>query len=329
MITKKTILAFILGVLIASIFFIVVPNFKNISDYPGIEQTTVSIGVDSSQVSLLNESAIRQEYSNELEEWGKNRTEGTYETMATLETGNLDWNALDATELSFYASIKNLEEELQAEEFLNFHDVDDHDIFTIGEAYEVLNAIPEFNSMNKSVACKIAWKAVKRSKCNTKKKLVRQVVKKSKWGGAKYDKEGTITVVAPNVAKFKNEINRLNVLITVLHEKRMGMCNVRDYCDKNYLLYSCNNGEVPEEVKQIYKDCLIIYEQNIETTLTKVLTEIGKIIEKFEDGEVTEEQVKAVMEAELNQLELQAGETDDEPNGEDDSQKPDTTNTTS
>jgi hypothetical protein len=207
-----------------------------------------------------------------------------------------------------------LEREVRAEDFIDYHDLEDLSFYTYEEAMTSLHTIPEFNELEKSLQCRIALKEVKKQSCKSKVRYLKEITRKNKLGSISISIEGKITVDGPSSAMLKSEVNRLNILVTSLNQQRQAFCDARSTCNPYYIAYFCDNN-VDQEIKTTYKtkcEPLLIGEQL--RTLEKVLASLDKTINNYNDNKISDDQVKSVVNSEIDQL--KSGENSDDKKGD-------------
>ena len=253
----------------------------------------------------------------------------TLKTKAPSEqVKTFDFSAqnLESIEINYNEYISNLEEELQAEEFLDRYDTEDLSFYTFDDAITSLQTIPEFNNLGKSVQCRTALREVRKQNCKSNIKYLKEIARKTKLGAITISKEGTVTIVGPNSATLKSEVNRLNGLVTSLNYQRQTFCDARSYCNPYFVAYHCDS-EMDSEKKTTFKtkcEPLVIGEQ--QKTLERVLAAVDKTILKYNDSKITDEQAKAVMNSEIDQLKIVIESNSEEnPDKKKEEQKNDTT----
>jgi len=189
-------------------------------------------------------------------------------------------------------------EEMNAEEMKNY----------------LINEDEQFvNSLSSNELCKLLLDLKKKAKCKpNKRKYVKNIMRKVDLGGFKWEDKN---VVFPGWAKFKEETNRLNVLIALYYEAQIRFCESRKECKAIEFIVECNDIKGLESgdiIKDKYKFCTDIWKKYLEEDLVASLIKIGGTLDQFKDGDIDAEKVKAVMNAEIKKLEETKEEKEEE-----------------
>jgi hypothetical protein len=207
---------------------------------------------------------------------------------------------------------------LIVENFLVRKDVENLPALTYEMAYESLSQFDEFNEMDSETSCKAATRKMMRYLCKNQTKYVKKMARKNQLGAMKVNQNQEITIVGPSFATFKDQENRLNALIALLNDHNKKLCQSSYYCMTLNERYFCGEGLEPRMEEVFFDQCIPIL-TNAHSTFENTLVTIDNVLEKFKNGEMSDAQVKAVMNAELDKLSgaFNSSETsDEEPEGD-------------
>ncbi|MDH3796401.1 MAG: hypothetical protein OER83_05975 [Flavobacteriaceae bacterium] len=159
--------------------------------------------------------------------------------------------------------------------------------------------------MQMSKKCQYAWKLLKKSKCKIPRKQFAKQMVKSIGSGNFSVNEGTVST--PGIEIIKNEINRLNVLIEVLHTRTLNYCNrMNGQCQSAEFIVNCNalEGKVtPEIILNRYEECGSLLKDD-SSNFTSALREIGRLVDGFQEGAISADSLKLKINAKLNAVAL-------------------------
>ena len=207
-------------------------------------------------------------------------------------------------------------EELEAENFINQYETEGmEEAITLDQFKEELGQIDVYMPLDDDKKCRIMKRWLRKQKCKPKRKVYKQVVNKTKIGSISY-KDGVIGISAPQIARFRNETNRINVLMELYYNLKSSNCDVNGFCYTNTLFKACFPPS--DVIDDAYRRCTKIYTGELQNTFVEVLKLFYSNIEKFNDGQITEEQVKEVVNAKLDnvQQEITGAEAEDKKDGE-------------
>lgn len=179
--------------------------------------------------------------------------------------------------------------------FKNFSEAYDYVRFTAE-----LMKIPLTDEEN----CNQAYRQFKKTKCKVpRKRFAKQVVKIV--GNASFStNDGVITT--PNFTIFKNEVNRLNLILEAFYNQQLEFCNKMSICNNAEFTINCNaiNGKpIPKVVEERYRLCGELLKDYDTNELITSLSEMGNILNKFQDGSISTDSTKTLVGVVLKKLE--------------------------
>lgn len=195
--------------------------------------------------------------------------------------------------------------EVQAANFLDDYMTSEmEDAITVEEFVNEMDSLNAFTLLDNDSKCRIVKRWLRKQKCKPKRRIFKQIVNKTKIGSIGYE-DGKIAVNAPQIARFRNEVNRINVLMESFYNLKSTNCDSSGFCYTNALLMACVqiNGTNGDVLSDTHKRCAKLFTGELQANFVNVLRIFYSNIEKFNDGEVTEQQVKDVMDAELDKVE--------------------------
>jgi len=291
----------VVGICLTILFMSIASSSNSMAHYDRIvlEQRDYTSGpyVEVNEIGHEASSAVKYSYIRELEEWNIDRSNNS-NVRLPIDVSQVDWHKLEDAELWSYGELQSVEYASIADNILNYYDLEDEYPLNYTDALETVKKIEREDSFGNISDCLLALRLHKRTRCSSKKKFVKIIARKTNYGGVKYDKKG------PTTAVFKNQVNRLNVLIEMLYRKRENYCSLKEHCDPWMKVCLCTK-EPSEIQEEVCRGCNSEILKSLSSeTLENLLSKVAASLEKFEREKVNAESVEAVMKAELNQLEL-------------------------
>lgn len=183
---------------------------------------------------------------------------------------------------------------------------EDQYFFNYSEAFNFVNLTSVTNDLSNEERCKMAFKVYKQTKCKVKrKKWAKQLVKKIGSANISY-KDGKITT--PGITIFRNEVNRLNVLVEIFYNQQLEICNKLEVCKGVDFAVICIHP-IPEVVKDRYRECTEILKRDSTNSLLIGLGKIADNLHLFGQGIITAEMAKAIIGNENEKMEKEVNKS--------------------
>lgn len=221
----------------------------------------------------------------------------TAQTAETKEETSLTVIEEDSTE----TLIDNLNAVISQDKAALYFSDDAYILMSPIEIANDLKEDPEFEELNNELKCETITAIFRNTKCfSGKRKYLKEIVRRT-GSGTFTIKKGELDISIPQSALFKSEVHRINLLIEAFFQNNINFCNRSEACQGILSAYICSDKK-DETLRDSYVKCTDFITDKKSSAFLDVLQIISENIEKLQDRKISEEELKTIMNANLNKI---------------------------